>query len=64
MYFIIDYDGEYWAEIENHYYQLLELENRDSIMKKEKDNKNIKKEHHKYIPPKNHPWRKNMMLKR
>ena len=61
--FIIDYDGEYWAEIENHYYQLLELENRDSIMKKEKDNKNIKKEHHKYIPPKNHPWRKNMMLK-
>ena len=21
------------------------------------------KEHHKYIPPKNHPWRKNMMLK-
>ena len=22
------------------------------------------KEHHKYIPPKNHPWRKNMMLKK
>ena len=21
------------------------------------------KEHHKYIPPKNHPWRKNMMLR-
>lgn len=60
---IINYDGEYWAEIENHYYQLNELENRDSIMKKETEVKTIKKEHHKYIPPKNHPWRKNMMLK-
>lgn len=60
---IINYDGEYWGEIENHYYQLLELENRDSVMKKESKTEAIKKEHHKYIPPKNHPWRKNMMLK-
>lgn len=60
---IIDYDGEYIGEIENHYYQLLELENRDSVMKKEAEISSIKKEHHKYIPPKNHPWRKNMMLK-
>lgn len=60
---IINYDGEYWGEIENHYYQLLELENRDSVMKKESETEAIKKEHHKYIPPKNHPWRKNMMLK-
>jgi hypothetical protein len=60
---IIDYDGEYMGEIENHYYKMLELENRDSIMKKESEVKSIKKEHHKYIPPKNHPWRKNMMLK-
>ncbi len=62
---IINYDGEYWCEIENHYYQLTELENRDSVMKKESDTEIevIKKEHHKYIPPKNHPWRKNMMLK-
>jgi hypothetical protein len=60
---IIDYDGEYIGEIENHYYKMLELENRDSIMKKESEVKPIKKEHHKYIPPKNHPWRKNMMLK-
>ena len=61
---IINYDGDYWGEIENHYYQLKELENRDSVMKKESET-NIqiaKKEHHKYIPPKNHPWRKNMML--
>ena len=62
---IIDYDGEYIGEIENHYYQMLELENRDSVMKKESEitDSKIEKEHHKYIPPKNHPWRKNMMLK-
>lgn len=60
---IINYDGEYWGEIENHYYQLIEIENRDSVMKKESEVKPIKKEHHKYIPPANHPWRKNMMLK-
>ncbi len=59
---IINYDGDLLCEIENHYYQLLKLENRDSIMKKESDIKQNKKEHHKYIPPKNHPWRKNMML--
>lgn len=62
---IIDYDGEYKAEIENNYYIMMELENRDSVMKKESEISDPKKEkeHHKYIPPKNHPWRKNMMLK-
>ncbi len=62
---IINYDGEYLCEIENHYYQLLELENRDLTMKKESEvtDSTILKERHKYIPPKNHPWRKNMMLK-
>ena len=61
---IIDYDGEYIGEIENKYYQMVELENRDSVMKKESDitDSKIEKEHHKYIPPKSHPWRKNMML--
>ncbi len=62
---IINYDGEYWGEIEGHYYQMLELESRDSTMKKESEVNDTQKEkeHHKYIPPKNHPWRKNMMLK-
>lgn len=62
---IINYDGEYWSEIENHYYQLNEIENRDSVMKKESEitDSKIEKEHHKYTPPKNHPWRKNMMLR-
>ena len=62
---IIDYDGEYIGEIQDYYYKMLELENRDSVMKKESEitDSIIEKEHHKYIPPKNHPWRKNMMLK-
>ena len=60
---IIDYDGRFIGEIENHYYNMLELENRDSVMKKESEitEPKIEKEHHKYIPPKNHVWRKNMM---
>lgn len=61
--FIINYDGEYYSEIENKYYKMLELESRDSVMKKESKINKTKKEHHKYIPPTNHPWRKNMMLK-
>lgn len=60
---IIDYDGNYIGEIENNYYIMLELENRDSVMKKESEIKIQKKEHHKIVQPKNHPWRKNMMLK-
>lgn len=60
---IIDYDGEYIGEIENKYYKMLELENRDSFMVKESEIRSTKKEHHVVIPPANHPWRKNMMLK-
>ena len=55
--FIITYNGDYWCKIENNYYQLIELENRDTTMKKEKDN-NKPVERKKYIPPVNHPWRK------
>lgn len=40
---IIDYDGEYVGEIENNYYKMLELENRDSVMKKESEIKAEKK---------------------
>lgn len=61
--FIVNYDGELYSEIENHYYQMLELENRDTVMIKESKIETKEKEHHKYIPPTNHPWRKNMMLK-
>lgn len=55
--FIITYDYEYWCKIEDNYYKLMELENRDTTMKKEKENdKPVEK--NKYIPPANHPWRK------
>ena len=41
---------------------MLEVENRDTIMKKEKDNsKPIERK--KYIPPANHPWRKKLVTK-
>ena len=56
--FIINYDGEYIGEIENHYYKMLELENRDSVMIKESEIETKEKEHHRYVPPANHPWRK------
>ena len=45
------------------YCKMIELENRDSMMKKESQTNIIKKEHHKYIPPKNHPWRKSVIFK-
>ena len=61
--FIINYDGEYFGKIEGIYYKMIELENRDSMMKKESQTNTIKKEHHKYIPPKNHPWRKSVIFK-
>ena len=54
---IITYDGEYWCKIENKYYLLLEIENRNLVMQKEKDNaKPVEKKI--YTPPANHPWRK------
>lgn len=60
--FIITYNAEYWCQIEDNYYQLVEVESRDTTMKKEKDNdKPVEKK--KYTPPTNHPWRKNMMLR-
>lgn len=61
--FILTYNAEYWCEIENNYYQLVEVESRDTTMKKEIDN-NKPAERKKYVPPANHPWRKNMMLKK
>lgn len=60
--FIITYNAEYWCEIENNYYQLLEIKDRNTTMKKERDN-NKPSEKKQYVPPANHPWRKNMMLR-
>ncbi len=60
--FIVTYNAEYWCEIEDGYYKLIELENRDTTMKKEIDSDKPTKQI-KYKPPVNHPWRKNMMLR-
>ena len=61
--FIITYNAEYWCKIEDNYYMMLEIKDRNTTMKKEIDNnKPIEKK--KYIPPENHPWRKDMMLRK
>ena len=59
---IITYNVDYWCKIEDNYYILLELENRDTVMKKEIVN-NKPTEKKTYIPPKNHPWRKSFVRK-
>ena len=63
--FIITYHGDYWCNIEGNYYQMIEIENRDTVMIKENDNNDKDKiqENKQYIPPKSHPWRKNMMMR-
>jgi hypothetical protein len=59
---IITYNAELCCEIENNLYLLKEIESRNLTMKEEKNN-NLPIEKKIYKPPKNHPWRKNMMLK-
>ena len=59
---ILTYNAELWCKIENNFYLLEEIEDRNTMMKKEIDNdKPIERK--KVSPPKNHPWRKNMMLR-
>ena len=59
---IVTYNAELWCKIENNFYLLVEIESRDITMKKEvNNNKSVEKK--KIVPPKNHPWRKNMMLR-
>ena len=61
--FIITYNAEYWCKIEDNYYMMLEIQDRNTTMKKEIDNNNPT-EKKKYIPPEDHPWRKDMMLRK
>lgn len=59
---IVTYNAELWCKIENDFYILVEIEDRNTTMKKEISNdKPIERK--KVIPPSNHPWRKNMMLR-
>ena len=59
---ILTYDAELCCKIENNFYLLVEIEDRDTTMKKELDN-DEPIERKKVVPPKSHPWRKNMMLR-
>lgn len=55
---VIAYDYSLWSKIENNYYKLKEVEHYKSDEKKEDVNNTNFKEIKKYIPPKDHPWRK------
>ena len=57
---IISYNYEFWCRIENTYYKLHEIENRNLTMEKEEVNQQVK-EKKKYVPPANHPWRKKFL---
>ena len=57
---IVAYDSTYWCKIENNYYCLHELAKRPEIIKNKANKEVEKKQKSKYIPPKNHPWRKDM----
>ncbi len=57
---IVAYNSEYWCEIENNYYILHEVVKRAKIEKSKEREIKKEKERTKYIPPANHPWRKDM----
>ena len=57
---IVAYDSTYWCEIEKQYYRLCEISKREKIVEKEEKETPINLSKSKYIPPANHPWRKDM----
>ena len=57
---IVAYDSTYWCEIEKQYYRLCEISKREKIVEKEEKETPINLSKPKYIPPANHPWRKDM----
>ena len=57
---IVAYDSTYWCEIEKQYYRLCEIAKREKIVEKEEKETPINLSKPKYIPPANHPWRKDM----
>ena len=57
---IIAYDSSYWCEIEDKYYRLCEIAKREKIKHLERNEEKTNKPKQKYIPPANHPWRKDM----
>ena len=57
---IIAYDSTYWCEIEKQYYRLCEISKREKIVETKKKETPIDISKPKYVPPANHPWRKDM----
>ena len=57
---IIAYDGSMWCKIEENFYHMQNVAKREKINKTTEENNGIQKEKKKYIPPSNHPWRKDM----
>ena len=57
---IIAYDSTYWYKIENSYYRLHKIDKRPLIVKNTKQEEKENTEIQKYVPPINHPWRKDM----
>ena len=57
---IIAYDSTYWCEIEKQYYRLCEITKREKINKPKENEQTAMIPKQKYIPPTNHPWRKDM----
>ncbi len=57
---IIAYDSTYWCKIEKSYYRLCEISKREKIINSTETQKINNNPKQKYIPPANHPWRKDM----
>ena len=57
---IIAYDSAYWCQIENNYYVLHELTQKPKITKSKEIEEKSTISETKYVPPANHPWRKDM----
>ena len=59
---IVAYDSSYWCEIENNYYFLHEITKREKRIESNKEENKVadNSSKTKYVPPANHPWRKDM----
>lgn len=57
---IIAYDGTLWCEIEKNFYHMQHIVKKENTIESKKNNKENEEAKKKYIPPANHPWRKDM----
>ena len=57
---IIAYDGTLWCEIEKNFYHMQHIAKREKVAENKKSNNENQETKKQYIPPANHPWRKDM----